>query len=93
MDLSNVEVFKVGTHTDSAGNVITYTAEDLNQIAEKYNNQPEDERHTAPAVVGHPVDNSPAYGWVDKLKVVGDKLVADFVEMTESFVESIKNGE
>jgi hypothetical protein len=68
------EIFKTGTHTSDKGVTKDYSLEDLNFIADSYN--PEEDE--APIVIGHPVDNSPAFGWISKLEVTEDgKLVAD----------------
>ena len=88
MELQNVEVFKVGTHTDSAGRTRTYTAADLAHIAETY----DPAAHEAPNVVGHPATNAPAFGWVQQLRVAGDKLLADFTQVPREFVEMVKAG-
>ena len=68
------EIFKIGTHTSDKGFTKEYNLDDLNFIAQSYN-PTEDE---APIVIGHPVDNSPAFGWISSLEVTEDgKLVAD----------------
>lgn len=90
--LTDIEVFKAGTHTDMRGGETSYTVEDLEEIARAYNEQPVEEKHIAPAVVGHPTDNSPAYGWVESLKVVGEKLVANFYDMADTFIEALEEG-
>ena len=84
-----IEVFRAGTHTDSAGNTKTWSNEDLDQIVSKYNDQDE---HEAPLVIGHPKDNSPAYGWVEKLKRKGDKLLANVKPTVDEFVDWVKKG-
>ncbi len=88
MELKDVEVFKVGTWCDSAGNTRDWTAADLAKIAASY----DPANHEAPAVIGHPATNAPAYGWVERFKVVGDRLLADFKDMAEPFVQALKEG-
>lgn len=83
-----IEVFKAGTQTDSAGNKREWTEADLQSIAAKYNEQ---QAHDAPATIGHPLDNSPAYGWVDALKAVGDTLYAKFRDMHSDFVQMVND--
>lgn len=87
-----IEVFKKGTHTDAAGNTKDWTDSDLKTIVDKYNNQPEEDKHEAPVVVGHPDTDSPAYGWVEELKVEGDKILAKLKDLTPQFVEWVKKG-
>jgi hypothetical protein len=86
------EVFKAGTHKDASGNEKLWTDEDLDSITQKYNNQLPDVRHEAPVVIGHPVNNSPAYAWVDELKRDGDTLLARFSQIDPQFEELVQNG-
>ena len=87
-----IEVFKAGTHTDASGNTREWTIKDIDTIVALYNNQPEDSKHEAPIVIGHPEDNSPAYGWVEKLKRDGDVLLAKLKDLAPEFVAWVKKG-
>lgn len=85
------EVFKTGTHTSDKGISKDYSLDDLNFIAMSYNPS-EDE---APIVIGHPLDNSPAYGWVSSLEVTEDgKLVADTPDekLHPEFLSAVQEG-
>ncbi|HEX9740910.1 MAG TPA: hypothetical protein VGA29_09045 [Ignavibacteriaceae bacterium] len=85
------EIFKTGTHTSDKGVTKDYSLEDLNFIADSYNPD-EDE---APIVIGHPVDNSPAFGWISSLDVTADgKLVADAPDdkLQPDFLNLLKQG-
>jgi hypothetical protein len=87
------EIFKTGTHTSDKGISKDYSLDDLNYIAAHYN----PEEHEAPIVVGHPIDNSPAFGWIEKLEVIGDRLIAkrktSFPSSKKRLIKSfIKNG-
>ncbi|MBS4035904.1 MAG: hypothetical protein KGZ85_15675 [Ignavibacterium sp.] len=85
------EIFKTGSHTSDKGITKNYSLDDLNFIAQSYN-PAEDE---APIVIGHPVDNSPAYGWVSSLEVTEDgKLVADAPEdkLHPEFLSAVQEG-
>jgi uncharacterized protein YdaT len=84
-----VEVFRAGEQTDSAGNTKTWTEEDLQKIESKYNSQ---SAHEAPLVVGHPKDNAPAFGWVEKLKANGATLLAKFKQVMPAFSDAVKEG-
>lgn len=88
-----IEVFKSGTHTDSAGNVNTWSDDDLDEIVALYNDQSDEDKHTAPLVIGHPKDNKPAVGWIQSLKKVGSKLVAVVTDLSEEIKESVNKGE
>lgn len=83
-----IEVFKTGTHTDSAGNVKTWGESDLDKIAKTYNPA----RHEAPIVIGHPRDNSPAWGWVNEIKKTGGSLFAKFKDVVPEFADLVKTG-
>ena len=77
-----VEVFKTGTHTDSSGNTKEWTEKDIDKIVSSYAARKVD----APAVIGHPKSNSPAYGWVMELKRDGNKLLAKVKPTVKEFV-------
>ncbi|MBS1562570.1 MAG: hypothetical protein JSS89_13265 [Bacteroidetes bacterium] len=81
------EVFRAGTQTDSAGNSKEWTIEDLNTIADNFNEQDPKDRIDAPATIGHPADNHPAWGWVSKLWVEDDTLWAEFKDCQPQFME------
>lgn len=81
-------VFKTGKHTDSNGNKKEWTDSDLTLMAVTYNQG----KHEAPVVIGHPKNNDPAYGWVDKLKKDGDTLFAKTRDLVPEFVELVKKG-
>lgn len=84
-----VEVFKAGTWTDSSGNTRTWTEEDLEEIVKKYNEQKE---HEAPVVIGHPKDNAPAYGWVERLEKRGQSIWAKIKPTVQEFVDWVRKG-
>lgn len=88
MDLKNIEIFKTGIHTSSSGQTATYTRADLERIAATY----APAEYEAPNVIGHPAANAPAFGWVERLKVAGDKLLADFTQVPREFVEMVRAG-
>ncbi|MBE0550823.1 MAG: hypothetical protein IH619_00390, partial [Ignavibacterium sp.] len=68
-----------------------YSLDDLNFIAQSYNPTVDE----APIVIGHPIDNSPAYGWVSSLEVTEDgKLVADAPDekLHPDFLSAVQEG-
>lgn len=83
-----VPVFKTGTHTDSEGRTKTWTEADLDKIINSYDPKNEE----APAVIGHPKSNSPAYGWVENLKKEGNFLYAKFKQLVPEFVNMVERG-
>src|SRR5699024_496003 len=82
------EIFKPGTHTSSAGATLSFTDEDLAASVAAY----DPKVHEAPIVVGHPKDNLPAYGWVDKIEFAEGALVAHPREVDQDFAEMVKAG-
>ncbi len=83
-----IEVFRTGTWTDASGKEKTWTEKDLDAIVSKY----DPSTHEAPLVIGHPKDNSPAYGWVEALKREGEILLAKVKPTVEEFVDLVKQG-
>jgi len=83
-----VPVFETGTHTDSSGRTEEWTEERLDTIVAQY----DPSHHEAPAVIGHPQDNAPAYGWVEGLKRVGGVLYAKFNNVVPEFADMVKRG-
>jgi len=84
-----IEVFKAGTWTDSSGNTRTWTEQDIDKIIEKYNSQRD---HEAPVVIGHPKDNAPAYGWVERLEKRGQSIWAKIKPTVQDFVDWVRQG-
>jgi hypothetical protein len=52
----------------------------------------EDGIWTAPAVFGHPEEDSPAHGWVQALKLDGDLLKAQFKQVTPDLEAKAREG-
>ena len=88
-----IEIFRSGTHVDSAGKSESYDAEKLEHIAELYNRKVgESSSFEAPIVKGHPTSDAPAYGWVERLSRRGDKLVAKIKDMSDEIIEQTGKG-
>jgi len=83
-----IEIFAAGTHTAASGVAITMTPADLAGIAAAY----DPGRHEAPLVIGHPTTNVPAYGWVQQLRVTGDRLLARPHQVNPEFAELVRSG-
>lgn len=82
------EVFKAGKQTDSSGHTRVFTLKDLDHIVNSY----DPSKNEAPAVIGHPRTNAPAYGWVEGLKREGDKLLAKFKQVMPEFEKIVQEG-
>jgi len=89
-----IDLFKVGTHTDSSGSSRQWSESDLKAIVDKYNNQSAENRHRAPAIAGqhHENENLAAYGWVKQLKYEGGHLYGEFEELEPEFVKMVNAG-
>jgi hypothetical protein len=82
------EIFRTGTHTSLNGQTKDFSESDLDTIASSYDPQ----QHEAPIVIGHPETNAPAYGWIEKIKRVGDRLIAFPKQVSNEFSELVKTG-
>lgn len=80
-----IEIFKVGTQTDSAGNAREWTEADLDKIASSYNPA----NHEAPVCIGHPKDNAPAWGWVKSVTRDGSSLFAEIGDLVAEFSDML----
>jgi hypothetical protein len=82
------EIFRTGTHTSLNGQTKDFSESDLDTIAASYNPS----EHEAPIVIGHPETNAPAFGWIEKIKRVGDRLIAFPKQVNNEFSELVKSG-
>lgn len=90
-----VQAFRPGLHTDADGATRKWEPKDVETIAQQYNaaaDPKNPERHLAPVVIGHPTDNAPAYGWIEKAKTAGGKLWVKLSQLQPEFVEALKKG-
>ena len=86
-----IEVFKTGKHISSDGREFNSTEQTMNDILQIYNFRiSESESNIAPLVIGHPKDNQPAVGWIEKLGRRGNKLVAKIKDISPEIAEQIK---
>ncbi|PKL84930.1 MAG: hypothetical protein CVV22_10275 [Ignavibacteriae bacterium HGW-Ignavibacteriae-1] len=88
-----IEIFKAGLHVDSKGNERNFDAEMLDKISAKYNQMVELDRHSeSPIVKGHPKNDSPAVGWINKLCRRGEKLLGKAQFVTDKVLDELKSG-
>lgn len=88
MTKKTIEIFRAGTHTAMDGKSYTFTRDDLLATAAAY----DPAVFSAPAVIGHPKVDDPAYGWVTGLRVDGDVLLADLDQVDPAFAEIVNAG-
>ena len=83
-----IEIFKAGKRPDSHGTVVNITPDDLQQVVDAYDVA----YHEAPAVIGHPKMDAPAYAWVKGLQLDGDVLKAELDQIHPEFAEMVADG-
>ncbi|XPV77680.1 MAG: hypothetical protein ACNI27_07115 [Desulfovibrio sp.] len=81
-------IFKVGKHTASNGNELTYSEADLQKTVASY----DPSHHEAPLVFGHPAQDGPAYGWVKQLRGKGEYLQAQFAQVPDEVKQMVEDG-
>lgn len=87
--LPPIEAFHVGTFTDMHGRKFSYTHEDLRAMCAAY----DPAVFAAPLVIGHPTTEAPALGWLGKLAMQGDRVVAaDHDQVNPEFAGLVKDG-
>ncbi len=86
---AGIEIFRAGTHRDDAGNTHSFTRAQLEEMAATYNAA----LREAPLTVGHPKDNLPAYGWVNRVYInEAGNLAIDPHQVDPQFAEMVKQG-
>lgn len=79
-----VEIFRAGDYGDKG----VFDENDLDRVIANY----DPDTHEAPACIGHPADNAPAYGWASRLMRSGKTLLAKFKEVDPAFERAVKAG-
>jgi hypothetical protein len=90
--LKDKEICAVGTFNASTGK-IKITKDILIKMAENYNKLKD--KLKVPFILGHSSykkGDSMAAGWLENLRVVGNKLVSDITKVPKTIAEAIKNG-
>lgn len=87
-DQVTIQIFATGKQTDAAGNTKTWTEADLDKIIAATKKVKE----AVPVTVGHPVDNAPAFAWVEPKEIFrkGKKLFAKMGNITKEFGEALE---
>ncbi len=83
-----LHIFKPGRHTAMSGAVLAFSESDLAASAAAY----DPALHEAPIVVGHPVLDAPAYGWVKSVSFAADGLQAEPHQVDAAFAEMVAAG-
>lgn len=83
-----IEICKPGSFTSAEGKKISFTLADLSAMVAAY----DPVLNQAPAVVGHPQMDDPAFAWADSLQFADDRVTATFEQVDASFAEMIADG-
>lgn len=83
-----IEVFRTGSFLNMTGKEHSITETTLRDLAARYDR----EQAPAPVVIGHPVMDAPAYGWVESLYVQGGVLKATLEDTSAEFADMVKAG-
>ncbi len=79
-----IDLFRAGDYGEKG----SYTEQDLQQIVDRYNPS----FHEAPACIGHPEHDAPAYGWFEQLRRVGKVLQGKLKpDVDPTFEEMVKS--
>lgn len=81
-----IPILRVGRYKDASGRNVDITPQVLKEIQESY------QSGSAPLVKGHPNADAPSMGWIEKLKIQGNELLASFSEVSETFKEEVAQG-
>jgi hypothetical protein len=96
-----LEIFRAGKRTSSNGVTRDYSTSDLDQAVETYN----PDSFKAPLIISYPAHHTGSYadselhksqlafGYPEKLKRIGDKLMGGFKKISPKVGEWIRNGE
>ncbi len=77
-----IEICRAGDYSKAGKGVIT--PDDLHRVVRNY----DPSYHEAPVTIGHPVDDKPAYAWIDGLMVDGRNLLARETQVDPKFNEA-----
>lgn len=86
--MSDIHIFKAGTHTDQHGIKLPFTQSDLAACVKAY----DPTIHEAPLVIGHPKTEDPAWGWVKSMSLNGADLMAEPGQVDPQFAELVNGG-
>lgn len=79
------DIFYAGRHVSASGAALNFSEADLERSAAVY----DPAKHEAPIVIGHPKDNLPAFGWIEKLDFTGGELVAAPKDVDPEFEDMV----
>lgn len=81
-----IQISREGIFKDSKGVERDLNGNFLKQVVANF------QENNAPAVIGHPKDNTPAFGWVSALRLNNGVLEAQFSETDDDFEQMVAEG-
>lgn len=81
-----VAISRKGKVADNTGTERDLSDDFLQQVVTNFT------PHNAPAVIGHPKDNNPAFGWVSGLRLENGVLEAQFADTDDEFERMCADG-
>ena len=81
-----IAISRVGQFTDSANAGRDLNEDFLSKVVANFT------PHDSPAVVGHPKDNTPAFGWTSALRLQDGVLEARFSDVDDEFESMVEAG-
>jgi len=87
-----IEVLRPGTFKPMSGADVSFSAQDLGDIAGRY----DPDLHAAPLVIGHPKTDDPAFAWADAFTIErqgdGERLVASLSDVHPEIDRAVQDG-
>lgn len=86
--LERIEILATGTVAPMQGKPLPITEAMLRELADSY----DPATLTSPLVLGHPKTDDPAYGWIDRVALEGERLVAYTSQVVPDLAEAVADG-
>jgi hypothetical protein len=87
--ISPIAILKSGSFDTIGGGKVSFAERDMDEIASSYDAV----RDPAPIVVAQPAIDTPAYGWIGRMAVVGGQLLAYPSEMAPALAQARAAGQ
>lgn len=84
----SIEILKPGSFTDVNGVRVTFTPRDIEELVATYDAACD----PAPAVIGHPKTDDPAYAWTESLSLQNGRVVAQIGQIDPGFENMVSAG-
>jgi hypothetical protein len=83
-----IDIFRAGKFHAGTDKECQFTAQDVQQIVDNY----DPAQYEAPAVIGHPKHDAPAFAWFSEVRRVGDKLQGKPRQVNAEFEKAVEDG-